>query len=856
MKVKRLYSIFSLFVLLSMVLAACAPAATATQAPAAETEVPVATEAPTEAPVPTEPPATRVGAWLDEVVLTEDVAADAAVSKLNAGEIDLYADTVAEAPVFETLKASPDLTYAQTVGSSNTVMMNPSVFTDATRLNPFSNRKIREAVNWLVDRNYVVQEIYKGLAIPKYTTLTTVFPDYARYADILRELEARYAYNPDKANEVFTEEMTAMGAEKVDGKWTFSGEPITLIYIIRVEDNRQLIGDYVSSQLESIGFTVDRQYKTRSEASPIWNQSNPPDGLWNLYTGGWISPSIDRDEGDLFSAYYTNRGSASPLWQAYVPDPELDAAALALESNNYTELSERRELFEKALRLSMEESYQAWVVDESSFIPRDNTLTVASDLAGGPQGSQIWAQTIRFAGEEGGTAHISQSGILVEPWNPLAGSNWISDSFPQRGTSDNAVVSDPFTGLALPQRLERAEVVAREGLPVSKTLDWVDLSFQPEITVPSDTWVDWDAASQKFITAGEKFPDGLTANVKTTVYYPGDLFDKVQWHDGSPLSAADFVMNMIQVFDSAKPESAIYDESTVGGTEGVLSHFKGVKIISTEPLVIETYDDTFSLDAEIIVSNNQVYPNPTWWPQYAYGEGAWHTIALGYLAEANKELAFSTDKAGALEVEWTSMISGPSLEILKKYLDQASGEGYIPYAATLGEFVTAEEASARYENLDAFYGEHNHFWVNTGAFVLDKVFPVEKTLTLKRNQAYSDMADKWSRFSEPRIATVEVDGAGQVSIGSEAVFDAYVTFKEEPYANADISEVKYLLFNSKGELVASGVAEANGEGQFLVTLGADITSKLEAGSNKLEVIVVSSVVSIPSFASFEFVTTQ
>ena len=368
--------------------------------------------------------------------------------------------------------------------------------------------------------------------------------------------------------------------------------------------------------------------------------------------------------------------------------------------------------------------------------------------------------------------------------------------------------------------------------------------------------MDWDAANQKFITAGEKFPDGLTANVKTTVYYPGDLFDKVQWHDGSPLSAADFVMNMIQVFDSAKPESAIYDESTVGGTEGVLSHFKGVKIISTEPLVIETYDDTFSLDAEIIVSNNQVYPNPTWWPQYAYGEGAWHTIALGYLAEANKELAFSTDKAGALEVEWTSMISGPSLEILKKYLDQASGEGYIPYAATLGEFVSAEEASARYENLDAFYGEHNHFWVNTGAFVLDKVFPVEKTLTLKRNQAYSDMADKWSRFSEPRIATVEVDGAGQVSIGSEAVFDAYVTFKEEPYANADISEVKYLLFNANGDLVASGAAEANGEGQFLVTLGADITSKLEAGSNKLEVIVVSSVVSIPSFASFEFVTTQ
>ena len=854
----KLYAVLSLLVLLSMVLAACAPAAPATEAPAATTEEPAATEAPTEAPAateaPTEPATTRVGTWVDEVILSEEPSAEAAASKLNAGEIDIYADTVAEAPVFDIVNSSSGLTYAQTAGSSNTVMMNPAVLTDATRLNPFSNRKIREAMHWLVDRNHVVQEIYKGLALARYTPLTTVFPDYARYADILRELEAKYAYNPQKADEVITAELTAMGGEKVDGKWTFGGQPLTLIYIIRTEDNRTLIGDYVSAQLESIGFTVDRQYKGRAEASPIWNQSNPADGLWHLYTAGWIDPSIDRDQGDQFSGHFTNRGSPSPLWQAYTPVPELDEAALALESNNFKDLNERRNLFETALRLSMEEAYQVWVVDETSFIPRVDGINVASDLAGGPQGSQIWAQTIRLGDQEGGTARISQSGILVEPWNPISGSNWISDSFPQRGTSDNGVVSDPFTGLALPQRIERAEITVREGLPVSKSLDWLDLSFEPEITVPADTWVDWDAANQKFITAGEKFPDGLTSNTRTIVYYPGDVFDKVKWHDGSALSPADFVMNIIQVFDQAKPESPIYDESTVGATEGFLSHFKGVRIISVDPLVIETYDDAFSLDAEIIVSNNQAYPNATWWPQYTYGEAGWHTLALGILAESNNELAFSTDKAGRLEVEWTNFISGPSLEILKKYLDQAAGESYIPYAGTLGEYVTADEAKARYENLDAFYGEHNHFWVNAGPLVLDRVFPVEKTLTLKRYADYADMADKWSRFSEPMIADVEVDGAGQVAIGSEAVFDAYVTFKEEPYANSNISEVNYLLFNAKGELVASGDATALEDGHFQATLGSDVTSKLESGSNKIEFVVVPSVVSIPSFASFEFVT--
>jgi len=858
MKFKHIASLFSVLVALSLVLAACAPQQTsATDEPAVEPQAPAATEAP--APEPTEEPAMphtdRTGAWVDEVVFTEENSAEAAVSQLNAGQLDIYAYTVAEAPVYETVKASSNLAYSSAAGSSVALMFNPAPFASGD-LNPFSDQQIREAMHWLVDRDYIVQEIYKGLAIPRYSVLATVFPDYARYADVMRSLESKYAYNFDKADAVVTERMTAMGAEKVDGKWTYNGSPISLKFVIRTEDNRRPIGDYFAGQLEAIGFEVERLYKNRTEASPYWVQSDPAEGTWSVYTAGWISPSISRDEGVQFSGYFTPRGFGIPLWQAYTPPDEFDAAALKLESNDFKNLDERRSLFETALPFSMSEAYEIWVVDEVSFSPRVNTLGVAADLAGGTAGSYIWAQTLRFNDQEGGSVRVSQPGILVEPWNPIGGSNWIYDSMPQRGTSDNGAVPDPFTGLALPQRLERAEVTVEDGLPVSSTLDWVDLKFEPSITVPADAWIDWDATEQRFITVGEAYPDGLTTKTKTTVYYPEGMFDTVKWHDGSPLSAADFVMSMIMVFDPAKPESAIYDEAAAPATEGYQSHFRGVRVVSTDPLVIETYDDAFLLDAEVMVTQNNVYPNPTWWPQYAYGEGAWHSLALGVLAESNNELAFSTDKAGANEVEWMSMISGPSLEILKKYLDQAESEAYIPYSATLSDFITADEATARYANLQSFYGEHEHFWVNTGPFVLDKVFPVEGTLTLKRNEDYTDSADKWARFSTPKIADVEVDGAGQVQSGTEATFDIYISFDGEPYANADISEVKYLLFNAVGELVASGAAEPAGEGLYQVVLSSDLTSKLESGSNKLEAIVVPSVVSIPSFASYEFVTTK
>jgi hypothetical protein len=66
--------------------------------------------------------------------------------------------------------------------------------------------------------------------------------------------------------------------------------------------------------------------------------------------------------------------------------------------------------------------------------------------------------------------------------------------------------------------------------------------------------------------------------------------------------------------------------------------------------------------------------------------------------------------------------------------------------------------------------------------------------------------------------------------------------------------VKYLLYNAKNEVVAVAEATAVKDGEYTITLTKDVTSKLEAGSNKIEVVVVPSVVSVPTFTSIDFVT--
>lgn len=844
MNMKRVLYIVSVLVALSMVLAACAPKTPTTPA----VTQPPATKAPTATPVPPTPtPVPVYGAMVDSVVFTSIDSPDVAIKQLQAGELDLFAETVSNPENFKVVKGDPNLRYYNSLGTYTELTFNPVLNFKDGRLNPFGDPQIREAINMLVDRNYIVQEIYGGLAVPKLLPLNSSFPDYARYIDTARVLENIYAYNPDKAKAIIKERMEALGATLgADGKWQYNGQPVTLIFIIRIEDERKAIGDYVAGLLEDAGFTVDRQYKSRQEASPIWLRSDPAEGQWNLYTGGWITTAISRDDGSNFASFYTKLGGGSPLWQAYKPSDEFYSVAEKLWNNNFKSMEERGQLFQKAMELALKDSVRVWLVDQVSFSPARANVQVAADLAGGVSGSRLWPYTIKFTDKQGGEVRIAVNGIPVDPWNPLGGSNWISDQMAIRATADPAAMPDPYTGLAWPQRFEKAEVVAKEGLPISKTLDWVDLKFEPEIKVPADAWADWDAANQKFITVGEKFPEGTTALVKTTVVYPKDLFQKVKWHDGSPLTLGDFIMGMILTFDPGKPESKIYDEATASNLESFLSHFKGVRIVSTDPLTIETYDDYYLLDAELTVS--------TWWPNYSYGQAPWHALALGIQAEADNKLAFSADKAQANSVEWTSFIGGPSLEILKGYLDQDVSSGYVPYEPTLGQYVTADEAKARYANLQKWYEAHGHFWVGTGPFYLDKVFTTEKSVVLKRFADFPDTADKWARFGEPKIATVSVDGPAQVKAGESATFDVAVTFKGEPYPANELASVKYLLFDANNNLVAKGDATFVADGKYQVVLSADVTKGLAAGTNKLEVVVASNLVSIPSFQSIQFVT--
>ncbi|MEM1566653.1 MAG: ABC transporter substrate-binding protein [Candidatus Bathyarchaeia archaeon] len=785
------------------------------------------------------------GPWVDEVVFFTVANQPTAKDMLEAGQMHAFFFPISDADVFQAVKTSTNLWYTLSYGSYNELTFNPvgPVFPATGKLNPFSVPRIREAINYLVDREYIANEICRGLAVPRYLAITPSFPDYARLIDTARLLEMQYHYDFQKAKEIITTEMLKLGATLEDGKWKYNDEDVTLIFLIRKEDERKDMGDYIATQLEKLGFTVDRQYKTSAEASPIWIGSDPAEGKWHLYTGGWVTTAISRDQADNFDYFYTPRGRPDPLWQAYKPDPEFDYIAYRLGIRDYSSMEERNELMARALELSMKDSVRVWLVNRVSPWVARNEISLTADLAGGFYGCWIWPHTIRFRNQVGGVVKIGTTMLLNDPWNPVAGSNWIYDQMIIRATYDSSLLPDPFTGLYWPNRIKNAAVYVEKGIPVTKTLDWLTLDFVDEITVPTDAWYGWNATTKQIITT----PPGTRAKAKVVVRYDDNLFN-IKYHDNTTMSLADFIFNFIITFDRADPASPIYDEAYVPTFKSFRANFKGFKIISQNPLVFEYYTDTIYPDAEWIV----VDAADAFDPEMTYGPSPWHMIAIGWLAEKDNQLAFSSAKAKKLNVEWMSYIAGPSLSILADKLDWAITNQFVPYEEVLLNYTTKAEAVARYEALKAWYQAKEHFWVGNGPFYLDRVYPTEKQVVIKANRNHPDKANKWAGFVEPKIPEVGITAPATVTQQLPANFTINISYKGRAYETANIDFVKYLILSSKGEVVASGNAEPIANGVWRVHLSSGDTSKIPVGSNVIQVFAASKLVSIPGSAEKSF----
>ena len=693
---------------------------------------------------PPQPSGAPNGGWLEQVDVIGVGSVDIK-NKLESGVIDVY-DSLGDVALYQDLTSAGYKTTTAPGIYYNLIINTYGPTFSTGQPNPFYFAKVREALNWLIDRDTLAQNLATGLGIGMPTAITNPSLDFFRNFRTIDALNVKYAFKPDFAKTVIETELIAQGYSKVGGYWAYGGTVSNLVFIIRNDGdgNRIDVGDHIADQLEFAGFKVERQYKNSAEASPIWIGSNPTEGLWNIYTGGWISPTFLRDSGSALQEFYSPDSiQGLPFMQYYTNTPSFEDNMAILADHSYSSLDERQTVFTDALKQSLQSSNQVFLLQTYNYYPYRSTLSISSDVHAGIYASELLPYVINTS-ETIKTAKLGTLDLFYEAWNPIAGSGIPYDTHAQQFMWGYPLLLSPRNGLNLNNRDVTAQVIAQTKLPITNSSDWVSLSFADSIVVPDDAWVDWNVSTQSWITAVEKHATGtLTANLKSVITYPEDLYDTVKWHDGSPLSVADFVAAMILPFDRASSDSPYYDEYAVK------PNLVAYRIVETKPLTIEYYTNDWDLDAE-----NNVH---SFWPAGDYGELPWHTLSLGLQAEASKDLAFSAFKAVDNSVEQTNYAFGPSIPVLKSILDV--GDIEIPFDNVLNSYLLPTERAVRTEYLQTFCTEYGHMHLGTGPYYLYNAEPTSNQATFKNNADYPEPAGKWDEFNDNQTPTLTVDQA-------------------------------------------------------------------------------------------------
>jgi Predicted solute binding protein len=191
--------------------------------------------------------------FVDSIKFIQYLDENTALEEVRNGNLDMYYYRISSDRL-ENNQAREGLKVFDSTGGSYSLLVNPA---ESEKFNPFSNKDARFALNYLVDRKLIVNELMGGYGSP---IISYYGPTDPEYLTIIKELESfDFKYNPTLAEEIISRSMIERGAEKIDNKWKVEDNEIEIKIFIRSDDPvRKSIGEILSVELENLGFTVKK----------------------------------------------------------------------------------------------------------------------------------------------------------------------------------------------------------------------------------------------------------------------------------------------------------------------------------------------------------------------------------------------------------------------------------------------------------------------------------------------------------------------------------------------------------------------------------------------------------------------
>lgn len=731
------------------------------------------------------------GTYVDKVEFTQYSDVNTAIEEVKNGNLDIYYSAVPSSRIDSQLHQ--DLNVFQSTGTEYSLLVNPA---PSEKFNPFSIREVRYALNYLVDRNMIVDEILNGYGSQMMSAYKPYDPDYLL---ILGKLQSfNFQYNPVLAEQMMSDALTKVGAEKIDGKWYYKSKPIEITIFIRNDDQvRKSIGEVLASQLQKIGFTVKTDYGDLSKAFSVVYGSNPTDAQWNIYTEAYTIGGFVRYDSviiaQMYAPWFSNMpGFNNPEYWNY-NNATLDSISQAIFVGNFTSSQTRAALLNEGVVEGIQESVRIFLAAQvDQYVANKKVQGIINDFGAGitsrftPINSRDGSDTLKI-----GVAKIYQGA-----WNPVAG---FTDSYSQEISSaviDPGDFKNPYTGLTIPVRSDwQVETAGPSG----------------KLDVPSDA-IRWDSQQQKWVHVGP----GTKSTSKVTFHMKFS-----NWHDGQPMDMNDVLYGIYFLYQWGSDHASqtrTFDSEYSPKANQAAKTLIGVRVVDAD--TIEVYQDYWHFDKNEIADSAQVWPSTPWEIMYAMEKSV-----------VDGKLAFSRSDGISKNVDWLSLLVPRDAQMMRSNLEEFKTENQIPVA--LEGLANSSYCDLRYNSSMSWIDKHGNAMISNGPFYLDSYLPEASKISLKsfNDATYPLGMGYWKKFEQIQLPKIEkINIPTVVQIGQELDIRSLATPN---------SDVYYYFVNSQGQVVYSGM-QNSGNGSFDIVVPAEKTSDFTVGANDIKIFAISS----------------
>ena len=746
---------------------------------------------------------------IDSVRFIHYLDENVAIEEIKSGNLDTYFFRIPLDLVTD-IKNDVSVTLFNKIGGSFGILLNPSPSSNNDTINPFEFRDIRFAINFLINRNFISNEVLHGYGIPMYDPFGLFSPDYPVVMDTVESFG--FHYDPDYALKQIKKTLLAHGAKLKDEKWYFKDKPIKLKVLIRSDDlQRKVLGELVSSELDQLGFTIIKDYSDLNKAVTLTQGSDPQKFLWHVYTEAFAGSTSfikynDAVLAQMYAPWYANMpGNQNPgFWQ--YRNSTLDKITQKLVFSNFTSENERDNLLNEATRMGIEESVRIFLVKNIDPYAVSSSVTgLVNDFGAGITSKY---SLLNAKSERDHSLKVGVKQIYQGAWNNIGG---FSDAYSiniYSNIADSATLRHPFTG----------EVISMRNQILNSTTNGPDERIQ----IHPDTII-WNSALGWIPV--EKNSTSLSKVTYKILYS--------NWHNGIPMDKSDLLYSLYFMYEwgtNSGDGDLTIDPEYTSRVELGLPYFKGVRFISENgDDIVESYLDQWHYDDKEIAASAGVW-----------AQEPWEITAASERLVLSNDLSFSKSQSTTKNAEWLSLIIPEHANLIKQELLKMKNENFIP--SPLKGIVSLEEAKDRYEASIDWIEKHNHALISNGAFYLDRYNPSGRIIDIKifNDSSYPFERDYWSNFVNPKsIQVASLNFSKFIKIGEEKIFEFQILVDNIPLTTTNSPSVtaEFFLTDYNGNIISQGKAVPihNKVGYFKIALPIEETDKIPLGPVTLKV---------------------